>query len=89
MEKITSSTSALPHRLETDLLPCFATLAPAAAAIMDALTVQTVMEQNETALATLGQRKSILYRNLLVPIIKTYAKTQFLFDSDWNDLSAT
>ena len=32
----TSSTSALPHRLDTDRLPCLATLAPAAAATMEA-----------------------------------------------------
>mmetsp|Transcript_8581 Transcript_8581/g.18246 ORF Transcript_8581/g.18246 Transcript_8581/m.18246 type:complete len:266 (-) Transcript_8581:175-972(-) len=31
-----SSTSALPHRLDTERLPCFATLAPAAAATMEA-----------------------------------------------------
>ena len=29
----TSSTSALPHRLDTERLPCFATFAPAAAAM--------------------------------------------------------
>eukprot|EP00955_Chlamydomonas_euryale_P070003 360641-Chlamydomonas_euryale.AAC.4 len=30
----TSSTSALPHRLDTERLPCLATFAPAAAATM-------------------------------------------------------
>ncbi len=33
-DRRTSSTSALPHRLDTERLPCLATLAPAAAATM-------------------------------------------------------
>ena len=43
-----STTSPLPHKLDTDRLPCLATLAPAAAAMADCLTRAVSGQGQET-----------------------------------------